>query len=90
MAPWTGRPSGRRLGNASIALGYVTRETLRELFCDWIREAVPDLCRWAGGDFERHDCLGVFSEVEMGEVPVMRLVIEGPPTLEERRAITRT
>jgi hypothetical protein len=35
--------SGRRLGDALTALGFVERETLSGLIREQLREAVPDL-----------------------------------------------
>jgi hypothetical protein len=79
--------SGRRPGDALGALGYVTRETLRELFRDRNREAVPDPSHWVGGDLECQDDLSVFNQLEIGEVPIMGLIIEGARRLGGRTTI---
>jgi hypothetical protein len=78
---------GRRPGDALGALGHVTRETLGEIFRDPNREAVPDLFLWVGGDFECQDCLSMFNELEIGEVPIMGLIVEGVRKLGGRMTI---
>jgi len=73
-----------------VALGEVERETLGELIRDQIREAAADFFLSVGGDLEYHDRPDEFSTVGIGEMDIMRVVLEGARRLDERGIRTTT
>ena len=51
------------LGEAAfLFMGYVTPETLAEVICQQVQEAVSELFFWKEGYFEHRDCLVAFDE----------------------------
>jgi hypothetical protein len=77
------KKSGKRLGEVLVALGYINHITLKEFIRRQIREAVLDLFLWREGQFEYQDCPVEFDQRGIGDIDIMKLILEGARRIDE-------
>ena len=78
--------AGKRVGEVLLDLGYVSEDNLKELVHYQIREALFDISLWIEGDFEYRDCEVEFDERGIGDINIMRVILETAVRKDEQAA----